>query len=128
VHTYDYDVKEKRLTEGPSYSYDSMLSQGINPYSRLVDVPTGHRVWVVTYDGMWGGFWSVNVYVPPGDLPASVPQTVYEPGKFRQDYAQIKSQLDSMKRVRTQLGEHVEPTRRIGKEWSSKCEPCLSRS
>ena len=54
----------ERLTEGPSYSYDSMMASGVNPYMRKVDVPAGKRMWVLTYDGQWDGHWSrVDVYV-----------------------------------------------------------------
>ena len=58
THAFVYSVEKKRLTEGPFYSYDTMLSSRINPYEREVDVPEGSRAWVVTYDGQWGGYWS----------------------------------------------------------------------
>ena len=62
------------VSSGPSYSYDSMLGSGVNPYERQVDVPRGSRIWVVTYDGQWGGAWArVLVFVHPDDaLPERV--------------------------------------------------------
>lgn len=64
THSYSYNTDTRELTDGPSYSYDTMLSSGVNPTTRVVDVPANIRVWIVTYDGMWGGYWSnVTVYV-----------------------------------------------------------------
>ena len=72
--TKSYVYKDGVLTKGPGYSYDSMLAGGVNPYEHTVDVPKGVRVWVTTYDGQWGGFWSrVEVYIHATDL--------LEPGK-----------------------------------------------
>lgn len=45
------------------YSYGSMMCSGVEPTERIIDVPDGTRVWVVTYDGMWGGSWKVDVFV-----------------------------------------------------------------
>lgn len=54
----------RTLSRGPSFSYDTMLATGVNPYERIVNVPQGVRVWIATYDGQWGGFWSrVDVYM-----------------------------------------------------------------
>lgn len=61
----------RSLMEGPGFSYDTMISSGVNPYERTVDVPLGQRVWVATYDGQWGGYWSrVLVFIHPQQLPA----------------------------------------------------------
>lgn len=70
THSYSWDGKQ--LTKGPSYTYDSMMNVVGSPYERTVDVPKGVRVWVCTYDGQWGGYWSrVDVYVHPDNLAAS---------------------------------------------------------
>lgn len=67
--TRSYAWDGGQLTKGPSYTYDTMISTIESPYERTVDVPKGVRVWICTYDGQWGGFWSrVNVYVHPDDL------------------------------------------------------------
>ena len=61
----------KTLSKGPAYSYDTMMTTIESPYERAVDVPVGARVWVTTYDGQWGGFWSrVLVFVNPADTVA----------------------------------------------------------
>ncbi|MBA7593228.1 hypothetical protein ES703_00146 [subsurface metagenome] len=60
----------ENLAKGPGYSYDTMIAGRVNPYERMVDVAKGTRVWIVTYDGQWGGFWSrVLVFVHPDELP-----------------------------------------------------------
>ena len=62
--THSFLVENGKITPGPAYSYDTMLVSHVNPYERTVDVKPNQRVWVCTYDGMWGGFWhTVNVYV-----------------------------------------------------------------
>lgn len=72
--TKSFVYKDGALYKGPGYSYDTMLTAGVNPYEHTVDVPKGVRVWVTTYDGQWGGFWSrVDVFIHPTDL--------LEPGK-----------------------------------------------
>ncbi len=63
-----YYVKDGEITSGPSYSYDTMMSSGIQPTERIVDVPKGTRLWVVTYDGIWGGHWEVKVFVHEFDM------------------------------------------------------------
>ena len=63
-----YYVKDGEITTGPSYSYDTMMSSGIQPTERAVDVPKGTRMWVVTYDGIWGGHWEVKVFVHELDM------------------------------------------------------------
>jgi len=63
-----YFVKDGIITPGPSYSYDTMMSSRIVPEERTVDVPKGTRMWVVTYDGMWGGSWKVQVFVHELDM------------------------------------------------------------
>ncbi len=62
--------KNGNITPGPSYSYDTMMYSGVQPVERPVDVPEGTRLWIVTWDGMWGGSWEVNVFVH-GDLLTS---------------------------------------------------------
>ena len=58
----------KNLNKGLGYSYDTMLGSRVNPYNRTVDVPIGHRVWICTYDGQWGGYWSrVLVFCHPDE-------------------------------------------------------------
>jgi len=70
-YTHSFVWNGKTLTKGPGYSYDTMITEGVNPYERRVDVPKGTRMWVVTYDGQWGGYWSrVLVFVHPDELPA----------------------------------------------------------
>ena len=70
TNSYSYDGVS--LAEGPSYTYDSMMNVVGSPYERTVDVPRGTRVWVCTYDGQWGGYWSrVDVYVNADDLASS---------------------------------------------------------
>ncbi len=72
AYTKSFVWDGKALTSGPSYSYDTMLTVGVSPYEREVDVLSGNRVWIVTYDGQWGGYWSrVHVYVHRDD-PAVV--------------------------------------------------------
>lgn len=63
-----YFVEDGEITSGPSYSYDTMMSSGIVPTERIVDVPKGTRMWVVTYDGIWGGHWEVKVFVHELDM------------------------------------------------------------
>ncbi len=63
-----YFVKDGEITTGPSYSYDTMMSSRIVPEERVVDVPKGTRMWVVTYDGIWGGHWEVKVFVHELDM------------------------------------------------------------
>jgi len=71
AYTALYSYDGKNLTRGPGWSYDTMMSGGVNPYEHAVDVPKGIRVWVVTYDGQWGGYWArVNVYVHQDEIPA----------------------------------------------------------
>lgn len=70
AYTTSFDWDGKKLIKGPSYSYDTMMNVVDSPFGRTVDVPKGHRIWITTYDGQWGGFWSVvNVYVHPDDFP-----------------------------------------------------------
>lgn len=72
AYTKSFVWDGETLESGPAYSYDSMLAVGVDPYERTVDVPPGKRVWVVTWDGQWGGYWSrVIVFVHPSELPAS---------------------------------------------------------
>ncbi|MDP2662024.1 MAG: hypothetical protein Q8R28_14970 [Dehalococcoidia bacterium] len=67
TRSYSYDGK--KLVGGPAYSYETMLSEGVNPYGRTVDVPPGVRVWIATYDGQWGGRWArVKVFMHPSEL------------------------------------------------------------
>lgn len=69
THSYAYRVSDGEFVEGPGYTYESMMVSGVNPYEREVDMPRGMRMWVVTYDGMWGGYWSkVNVYVHSAEM------------------------------------------------------------
>lgn len=69
--TSSYHWNGKYLTRGIGYSYDTMLGSRVNPYTRTVDVPPGHRVWICTYDGQWGGRWSrVLVFCHPEDRAA----------------------------------------------------------
>lgn len=64
-----YYVKDGHITTGPSYSYNTMMStRGVVPEERIVDVPRGTRLWVVTYDGIWGGHWEVKVFVHEFDM------------------------------------------------------------
>ncbi len=63
-----YFVKDGEITTGPSYSYDTMMSSRIVPEERVVDVPKGTRMWIVTYDGIWGGHWEVKVFVHELDM------------------------------------------------------------
>lgn len=68
AYTMSFDWDGKTLAKGPSFSYDTMLTERVSPYEREVDVPPGHRVWITTYDGQWGGHWSkVHVYVHRDD-------------------------------------------------------------
>jgi len=72
AYTHSYSYTGGRLIEGPSYSYESMMNVVGSPYERTVDVPKGTRVWVCTWDGQWGGYWSrVDVYVNPDDMIGS---------------------------------------------------------
>lgn len=72
AYTMSFDWNGRDLTKGPSYSYDTMMTTIKSPYEREVDVPFGHRVWITTYDGQWGGHWSrVHVYVHKDD-PATI--------------------------------------------------------
>lgn len=69
THSFDWDGKT--LRKGPAYSYDTMMPSRVSPYERAVSVPAGHRIWVTTYDGQWGGFWAhVIIYVNANELPA----------------------------------------------------------
>lgn len=69
AYTSSYVWDGKELRSGPGYSYDAMMVAIESPYERTVDVPRGTRVWVTTYDGQGGGFWSrVVVYVHPADV------------------------------------------------------------
>lgn len=66
--THSFSVTGGVISKGPGYSYDSILGTGVNPYARVVDVPRNTRLWVTTFDGQWGGFWSrVLVFVHPQD-------------------------------------------------------------
>jgi hypothetical protein len=63
-----YDFHGGKVDRVISYSYDTMMNMVPDISDRQVTVPEGHRVWVVTYDGMSGGYWSqVDVYVPASD-------------------------------------------------------------
>lgn len=62
-----YFVKDGKISQGFGYSYDTMMSSGVQPVDRTVDVPRGTRFWVVTYDGIWGGHWEVKVFVHKDD-------------------------------------------------------------
>lgn len=53
AYRHSYFVANGKITEGVSYSYDSMMAVGVSPKERMVDVPKGTRMWVVTFDGMW---------------------------------------------------------------------------
>ena len=66
-HSYFVDSKGE-IAQGVSYCYDSMIGVGVYPKERTVDVPKGTRMWVVTFDGMWGGFWDVSVFVHEADM------------------------------------------------------------
>jgi len=50
-HSYFVD-KKGEITTGTSYCYDTMMSVGVSPIERMVDVPKGTRMWIVTYDGI----------------------------------------------------------------------------
>lgn len=73
----DYAVRKSfswdgtTLTEGPMYSYDSMINVVKDMSERVIssnDVGPGMRVWITTYDGGWGGYWSsVLVFVNEAD-------------------------------------------------------------
>ena len=67
AYTNSFFVTDGKVTQGPAYSYESMTATGINPEERMVNVPYGTRMWIVTYDGMWGGSWSIKVYVNSGE-------------------------------------------------------------
>ena len=68
AYRHSYFVKDGTITPGPSYSYDTMMSSRIVPEERIVDVPKGTRMWIVTYDGIWGGHWEVKVFVHELDM------------------------------------------------------------
>ncbi|MDD3474448.1 MAG: hypothetical protein PHP08_00910 [Candidatus Dojkabacteria bacterium] len=68
AYRHSYFVSNGKIVPGISYSYDSMMAVGVSPDERMVDVPKGSRMWVVTFDGMWGGFWDVLVFVHEEDL------------------------------------------------------------
>lgn len=68
AYRHSYFVKDGEITSGPSYSYDTMMSSGIIPTERIVDVPKRTRMWVVTYDGIWGGHWEVKIFVHELDM------------------------------------------------------------
>jgi hypothetical protein len=64
-----FSYENRYLAEGPSYTYDTLPNMTADPFERFVNVPRGSRVWVCTYDGMWGGYWArVDVYVSPEDF------------------------------------------------------------
>lgn len=68
AYRFSYYVdKYGKITPGPSYSYESMMAVGVQPVDRTVDIPEGTRLWIVTWDGIWGGHWTVEVFVH-GDL------------------------------------------------------------
>ena len=67
LHSYSWDGKV--LTEGPSYSYDSMMNIVGSPFERNISIPRGSRVWICIYDGAMGGFWrKVDVFVNADDF------------------------------------------------------------
>lgn len=68
AYRHSYFVANGKISMGVSYSYDSMIASGVSPKERMVDVPRGSRMWVVTFDGMWGGFWDVDVFVHEADM------------------------------------------------------------
>ncbi len=63
-----YFVQNGQITKGVGYCYDSMMTVGVKPVERMVNVPKGSRMWIVTFDGMCGGYWTVEVYVHEQDL------------------------------------------------------------
>jgi len=66
THSFSWDGRQ--LSKGPAYSYDTTMNVVRSPYERTVEVAKGTRVWVVTYDGQWGGYWSrVLVFVHAED-------------------------------------------------------------
>jgi hypothetical protein len=62
-----YVDKNGVVTHITGYSYDTMMYTGVQPVERMIDIPEGTRVWIVTYDGIWGGHWDVNVFVHKND-------------------------------------------------------------
>lgn len=68
AYQHSYFVANGQITQGISYSYDSMIGVGVSPEERMVDVPKGTWMWIVTFDGMWGGFWDVKVFVHEADM------------------------------------------------------------
>ena len=81
--TNSYSWDGENLMKGPSYTYESMMNVVGSPYERAVDVPRGTRVWVCTYDGQWGGYWSrVDVYVHADDLISSPGLKLLQEGKM----------------------------------------------
>jgi hypothetical protein len=81
AYTQSFSYDGRTLSSGPAFSYDTMLATRVNPYERIVNVPPGIRVWITTYDGQWGGFWSrVDVYMNEADFSRMAAQ-VAEPLK-----------------------------------------------
>ena len=62
-----YLVDKDGIHQDVGYSYDTMMSSGVKPVDRMVDVPRGSRMWIVTYDGIWGGHWEVLVFIHKDD-------------------------------------------------------------
>lgn len=82
--TSSYSWDGKNLAKGPGYTYESMMNVVGSPYERTVDVPKGARVWVCTWDGQWGGYWSrVDVYVHPDDMIGSPGLRLLKEGKMQ---------------------------------------------
>jgi len=112
THSFVWDGKT--LTKGPGYSYDSMLAERVDPYERQVDVPRGTRLWVVTYDGQWGGHWSrVLVFVHPDELPApfrqlpapkAVPEVPATPGAVG-GVNTTTSRADAIEKLNAKVGK-----------------------
>jgi len=83
AYRFSYYVdKYGKITPGPSYSYESMMAVGVKPVERTVDIPEGTRLWIVTWDGMWGGNWTVEVFVHGDLLTTSVTEKQTDQQKY----------------------------------------------